>query len=191
MRSSSSSKAGDHIVSGESVYGGSMRLMRRIFEPYGLQLSFVDTRDIANVERAITPATRLVYCETPTNPMMFLTDLRAVGDLTASRGILFAVDNTFMTPMFQRPLELGADIVLPLHHQVPQRPQRHGRRPADHPPRRPGRAAGLHPERQRRRAGTDGLLAGAPGAPRPCRSGCASTTRTGAEWPAGSKTTRR
>lgn len=105
-------KAGDHIVSGESVYGGSMRLMRRIFEPYGLQITFVDTRDIANVERAITPATRLVYCETPTNPMMFLTDLRAVGDLTASRGLLFAVDNTFMTPMFQRPLELGADIVL-------------------------------------------------------------------------------
>jgi cystathionine beta-lyase/cystathionine gamma-synthase len=105
-------KAGDHVVSGESVYGGSMRLMRQIFEPYGLKLSFVDSRDIANVERAITPATKVVYCETPTNPMMFLTDLRAVGDLTASRGILFAVDNTFATPMFQRPLEYGADIVL-------------------------------------------------------------------------------
>lgn len=105
-------KAGDHIVSGESVYGGSMRLMRRIFEPYGLELSFVDTRDIGNVERALKPNTRMVYCETPTNPMMFLTDLRAVGDLSASRGLLFAVDNTFMTPMFQRPLELGADIVL-------------------------------------------------------------------------------
>ncbi len=105
-------KAGDHIVSGESVYGGSMRLMRRIFEPYGLQLSFVDSRDIGNVERAITPATRLIYCETPTNPMMFLTDVQAVGDLAASRGILFAVDNTFATPMFQRPLEMGADLVL-------------------------------------------------------------------------------
>jgi cystathionine gamma-lyase len=105
-------KSGDHIVSGESVYGGSMRLMRRIFEPYGLELSFVDSRDIGNVERALKPNTRMVYCETPTNPMMFLTDLRAVGDLTASRGLLFAVDNTFMTPMFQRPLELGADIVL-------------------------------------------------------------------------------
>jgi cystathionine gamma-lyase len=105
-------KAGDHIVSGESVYGGSMRLMRRIFEPYGLELSFVDSRDIGNVERALKPNTRMVYCETPTNPMMFLTDLRALGDLTASRGLLFAVDNTFMTPIFQRPLELGADIVL-------------------------------------------------------------------------------
>jgi cystathionine beta-lyase/cystathionine gamma-synthase len=105
-------KAGDHVVSGESVYGGSMRLMRRIFEPYGLQMTFVDSRDIKNFERAITPATRLVYCETPTNPMMFLTDLKAVGDLTSSRGILFAVDNTFATPVFQRPLEFGADLVL-------------------------------------------------------------------------------
>jgi cystathionine gamma-lyase len=105
-------KAGDHIVSGESVYGGSMRLMRQIFEPYGLELSFVDSRDIGNVERALRSNTRMVYCETPTNPMMFLTDLRAVGDLTASRGLLFAVDNTFMTPMFQRPLEQGADIIL-------------------------------------------------------------------------------
>ena len=105
-------QAGDHVVSGESVYGGSMRLMRRVFEPYGLQMTFVDSREIGNFEQAITPATRLVYCETPTNPMMFLTDLRAVGDLTTSRGLLFAVDNTFATPVFQRPLEFGADIVL-------------------------------------------------------------------------------
>jgi cystathionine gamma-lyase len=105
-------KAGDHIISGESVYGGSMRLMRRIFEPYGLQVSFVDSREVSAFERALTPATRMIYCETPTNPMMFLTDLRAVGDLAASRGILVAVDNTFATPVFQRPLELGADLVL-------------------------------------------------------------------------------
>lgn len=105
-------KAGDHVVSGESVYGGSMRLMRRIFEPYGLDMTFVDSRDIRNFERAITKTTRMVYCETPTNPMMFLTDLQAVGDLTTSRGILFAVDNTFATPVFQRPLEFGADLVL-------------------------------------------------------------------------------
>jgi cystathionine gamma-lyase len=105
-------KSGDHVVSGESVYGGSMRLMRQVFEPYGLGVTFVDSRDPANFERAITPATRLLYCETPTNPMMFLTDLRAVGDLAAARGILLAVDNTFATPVFQRPLESGADIVL-------------------------------------------------------------------------------
>ena len=105
-------KAGDHIVSGESVYGGSMRLMRQIFEPYGLKTTFVDGRDVANFERALTPATRMIYCETPTNPMMFLTDLAAVGDLAAARGLLLAVDNTFATPVFQRPLELGAHIVL-------------------------------------------------------------------------------
>ena len=105
-------KSGDHIISGESVYGGSMRLMRQIFEPYGLKVTFVDSRVAANFERALTPATRMIYCETPTNPMMFLTDLQAVGDLAASRGILLAVDNTFATPIFQRPIETGADIVL-------------------------------------------------------------------------------
>lgn len=105
-------KAGDHIVSGESVYGGSMRLMRQIFEPYGLKVTFVDSREASNFERALTPATRMIYCETPTNPMMFLTDLQAVGDLAASRGILLAVDNTFATPIFQRPIETGTDIVL-------------------------------------------------------------------------------
>ena len=105
-------KAGDHVVSGENLYGGSMRLMTRIFEPYGLEVTYVDARDPRNIERAITPKTRMVYCETPTNPMMFLTDLAAVGDLTRARGVLLAVDNTFATPVFQRPLESGADIVL-------------------------------------------------------------------------------
>ncbi len=105
-------KAGDHIVSGESIYGGSMRLMKQIFEPYGLKVTFVDSREVSNFERALTPATRMIYCETPTNPMMFLTDLQAVGDLAAARGILLAVDNTFATPIFQRPIETGTDIVL-------------------------------------------------------------------------------
>ena len=104
--------AGDHIVSGDNLYGGSHRLMTRIFAGYGLGFSFVDTRDVRNVERALTPATKLIYCETPTNPMMFLTDLRAVADLAATRGILVAVDNTFATPVFQRPLELGCEVVL-------------------------------------------------------------------------------
>jgi len=104
--------AGDHIVSGDNLYGGSHRLMTRIFAGYGLSFSFVDTRDVRNVERALTPATKLIYCETPTNPMMFLTDLRAVADLAASRGIPVAVDNTFATPVFQRPLELGCEVVL-------------------------------------------------------------------------------
>src|ERR1044071_6012944 len=105
-------KAGDHIVCGENVYGGSHRLMTRGFVPFGLEVTFVDTRDVGAIERALTPATRMIYCETPTNPMMFLTDLRAVGDLAQARGLLLAVDNTFATPILQRPIEFGADIVL-------------------------------------------------------------------------------
>ncbi len=105
-------KAGDHVVCGENVYGGSMRLMTRVYADLGLRFSFVDMREIGPVDRAVTPATRLVYCETPTNPMMFLTDLAAVGDLTRARGLLYVVDNTFATPFFQRPLAFGADIVL-------------------------------------------------------------------------------
>ena len=105
-------KAGDHIVCGENVYGGSHRLMDRIYVNLGLRVSFVDMRDVGNIERALTPATRMIYCETPTNPMMNLTDLGAVGDLTQAHGYLCVVDNTFATPYFQRPLEHGADIVL-------------------------------------------------------------------------------
>jgi cystathionine beta-lyase/cystathionine gamma-synthase len=87
-------------------------MMTRIFARFGLEFTFVDTSDLRNVERAITPKTRLLYCETPTNPMMTLTDLRAVGDLAQARGLVFAVDNTFATPIFQRPIESGADVVL-------------------------------------------------------------------------------
>jgi cystathionine gamma-lyase len=105
-------KAGDHIVCGENVYGGSHRLMERIYGNLGLKVSFVDMRDVGNIERALTPSTRMIYCETPTNPMMNLTDLTAVGDLTQAHGYLCVVDNTFATPFFQRPLEFGADIVL-------------------------------------------------------------------------------
>lgn len=105
-------KTGDHIVCGENVYGGSHRLMERIYSSFGIRISFVDMRDVSNIERALTPSTRLIYCETPTNPMMNLTDLAAVGDLTQAHGYLYVVDNTFATPYFQRPLEHGADIVL-------------------------------------------------------------------------------
>ncbi len=105
-------RAGDHVVCGENVYGGSHRLMERIYAGLGLAFSFVDMRDLGTLERAVVPATRMIYCETPTNPMMFLADLAAIGDLTQSRGYLYVVDNTFATPFFQRPLEHGADIVL-------------------------------------------------------------------------------
>ena len=105
-------RSGDHVISGDNIYGGSHRLMERIYTQYGVTFSFVDMREIANVERAITPATRMIYCETPTNPMMNLVDLAAVGDLAQAHGFLFVVDNTFATPFFQQPLSFGADLVL-------------------------------------------------------------------------------
>lgn len=105
-------QAGDHVVCGDNVYGGSHRLMERIYRPFGLDFTFVDMRDPEAVTRAARPATRLVYCETPTNPMMFLADLAAIGDQTRAHGWLYVVDNTFATPIFQRPLEHGADVVL-------------------------------------------------------------------------------
>ena len=104
--------SGDHVICGENVYGGTHRLMEQIFGRLGLRFTFVDTRGIKAIERARTPATKMVYCETPTNPMMLLTDLAAVGDLTQAHGLLFTVDNTFATPFFQRPIEHGADLVL-------------------------------------------------------------------------------
>ena len=102
----------DHIICGQNVYGGVYRLMSQVFGPLGLDFSFVDTRRVEAIEEAITPATKLIHLETPTNPMMHLTDIQAVCDLTKSRNILISVDNTFATPCFQRPFELGADIVL-------------------------------------------------------------------------------
>lgn len=105
-------RTGDHVVVGSNIYGGSHRLMQRVFAEFGVEFTFVDMRESANVDAALRPATRMVYCETPTNPMMFLTDLQAIGDITQARGLLFVVDNTFATPVLQRPLEQGADIVL-------------------------------------------------------------------------------
>jgi len=105
-------QAGDHVICGENVYGGTHRLMTRVFAQLGLTFSFVDTRDPAKVARAVTPSTRLIFLETPSNPMMRLTDLAAVGALATDRKLLVAVDNTFATPVFQRPLALGAHIVI-------------------------------------------------------------------------------
>ena len=103
--------AGDHIVSGENVYGGTFRLFDKVLRRMGMTFTFVDTRDPQRIEDAITPATKAVIVETPTNPMMWISDLAAVGEIAKRRGILFIVDNTFATPAFQRPLEFGANIV--------------------------------------------------------------------------------
>lgn len=104
-------RAGDHIVCGENVYGGTFRLFDKILRHMGLSFTYVDTRDAQHVEDAMTPATRALLVETPTNPLMRLTDLRAMSDIARRHQALLIVDNTFATPVFQRPLEMGADIV--------------------------------------------------------------------------------
>ncbi len=104
--------AGDHVICGENVYGGTHRLMTHVFERLGLSFSFIDTRDPQRVADAIGDRTRMVYVETPTNPMMQLTDLAAVGAITKKHDLLFVVDNTFATPVFQQPIAFGADVVL-------------------------------------------------------------------------------
>jgi cystathionine gamma-lyase len=104
-------RAGDHIVVGENVYGGTFRLFDRLLAHLGLSFSYVDTRDPARVEAALTPATRALLIETPTNPLMWLTDLAAMAEIARRQQALLVVDNTFATPIFQRPLEFGAHIV--------------------------------------------------------------------------------
>jgi len=105
-------KAGDHAVVSRNVYGGTYRYFTRLLEPYNLSFSWVDTSDLAAVEAAITPQTRMVYVETPTNPVMDIADIAAIAGIAHQRGAWVAVDNTFLSPYLQRPLELGADFVL-------------------------------------------------------------------------------
>jgi cystathionine beta-lyase/cystathionine gamma-synthase len=103
--------SGDHLVVGENVYGGTYRLMDKILTRFGLTFSFVDARDPQQIEDAIQPNTKALFLETPTNPLMRLTDLAAAGEIAKRRSVLLIVDNTFASPYFQRPLEFGADIV--------------------------------------------------------------------------------
>jgi cystathionine beta-lyase/cystathionine gamma-synthase len=105
-------KAGEHVLAGHNMYGGTYRVMSLVMADHGLKFSYADTSDLSHVERALTPETRMIFLETPTNPMMALTDLRAVAGLARSKGILTVVDNTFMSPYFQRPLEFGIDVVV-------------------------------------------------------------------------------
>jgi cystathionine beta-lyase/cystathionine gamma-synthase len=105
-------KAGDHVVVSRNVYGGTYRYFTRILERYGLSFSWVDTTDLAAVEAAIGPETKMVYIETPTNPVMDITDIAAIAEISHARGARVAVDNTFLTPYLQRPLAFGADFVV-------------------------------------------------------------------------------
>ncbi|HYF76229.1 MAG TPA: bifunctional cystathionine gamma-lyase/homocysteine desulfhydrase [Symbiobacteriaceae bacterium] len=103
--------AGDHLVIGDDVYGGTFRLQDKIFRRFGLEATYVDTSEAARVTAAIQPNTKALLIETPTNPLLKVTDLAAMGQIARAHNLLFIVDNTFMTPYWQRPLEHGADIV--------------------------------------------------------------------------------
>ncbi|MFZ3264407.1 MAG: PLP-dependent aspartate aminotransferase family protein [Terriglobales bacterium] len=105
-------KAGDHVLAGHNLYGGTPRLFDQVLVNFGLTFTYVDTSDLGKVEKSLQKNTKLVFLETPTNPLMELCDLRAISDLSHRHGMEVVVDNTFMSPYFQRPLELGADMVI-------------------------------------------------------------------------------
>lgn len=103
---------GDHIIVSDDLYGGTYRLFEEIYKNYGLEFSYVDTSELENIKAAIRVNSRAVFIETPSNPMMKVADIRKISECTQKKEILLIVDNTFLTPYFQRPLELGADIVI-------------------------------------------------------------------------------
>ena len=105
-------RPGDHVISTNDLYGGSFRLFTKVFEPFGIDFSFVDMTDLDQIEAAITDDTAMIWAETPTNPLMRIIDIEAVCDLAQAHDIDVTVDNTFATPYLQQPLDLGADLVL-------------------------------------------------------------------------------
>ncbi len=105
-------KTGDHVVCSDNVYGGTGRLFDKVLANYGLTFTYVDTSVAENVAAAIRPETKLVHIETPTNPMMSITDIRAVAEICHAKGVELSVDNTFLSPYLQQPIALGADIVM-------------------------------------------------------------------------------
>ena len=105
-------EAGDHVVASDDLYGGTFRLFDKVIRKNGIDFSFVDMTDLDQVKAAIKSNTKLMWMETPTNPMLKIVDIKALSSLAQSKGVLSVVDNTFMSPYFQRPLELGADIVV-------------------------------------------------------------------------------
>src|SRR5580700_3542768 len=105
-------KSGDHVVCGNNLYGGTPRLFNQVLTGYGIEFTYVDTSDANNVERAFRKKTRMVYIETPTNPLMTLSDLEAISEICRRKKADLVVDNTFMSPFFQQPIALGADMVV-------------------------------------------------------------------------------
>jgi len=105
-------KSGDHVIVTSNVYGGTYRLFELIMKDFGLEFSWVDTSDISNIKKAVKKNTKMIFVETPTNPMLILTDLEAVGKISKENNLISVVDNTFASPYFQNPLTFGIDIVL-------------------------------------------------------------------------------
>lgn len=105
-------RAGDHVLLAEDLYGGTVRLANEIYSRYGISFEYVDTRDVALVKSKIRPETKALFIETPSNPMMFISDIAALADVIHQNGGILLVDNTFLSPHFQKPLTLGADMVL-------------------------------------------------------------------------------
>lgn len=104
--------AGDHVIATDDVYGGTFRVMTKVLNRFNIEVSFVDTSNVNAVKEAIKPNTKAIYVETPTNPLLKITDLRAISNIAKENGLKLIVDNTFSTPYWQNPLTLGADIVL-------------------------------------------------------------------------------
>ncbi|MBE5948049.1 MAG: PLP-dependent transferase [Lachnospiraceae bacterium] len=103
---------GDHVILSDDIYGGTYRIGEDIFGKYGIKFTYVDMADLDKVKACITPETKMFFVETPTNPMMHIADIRKISEIAKSIGAYLVVDNTFLTPYFQRPLDLGADIVV-------------------------------------------------------------------------------
>ncbi|MFF2755247.1 bifunctional cystathionine gamma-lyase/homocysteine desulfhydrase [Psychrobacillus sp. NPDC058041] len=103
---------GDHVILTDDVYGGTYRVMTKVLNRFGIEATFVDTSDLTNVEAAILENTKAIFLETPTNPLLKITDIQAIAKLAKEKGLLTIVDNTFITPYFQQPIALGADIVV-------------------------------------------------------------------------------
>lgn len=105
-------KKGDHVVTGDDLYGGTYRLFEKVFKKWGLEISYADSKDPASFKRAMRRNTRLIWAETPTNPLLSITDIAALAKIAKKAKAVLAVDNTFATPYFQQPIKLGADIVV-------------------------------------------------------------------------------
>ena len=105
-------KAGDEVIAGDDLYGGTVRLFNKVFSNFNIKFTYVDGTDSRAFEKAITPKTKLIWLETPTNPMLRITDIKAVSKIAKANNLILCVDNTFASPYFQKPLELGADIVV-------------------------------------------------------------------------------